>query len=176
MSKYMQAADAIKREIVRLRGLNDAADVLEKIGSLDQAESDLRRAHAEITKQVAQSKVELEEARRQVDVALKHAQQIKMDSQGEAVEAKRRAEADRAKLLEAAEAEAERTASQAETKAREIIESAQKNKAGIDALAAQRESQAKDAQEKVSAAQMELADLQGRIERAKAEIKRMLGA
>lgn len=71
MSNLISVADAIKREAKRCEAFIEAAKVLERIGSFEQAEEDAKRRHAVATAAAtaAQEKLRLaEEAVRQAEV------------------------------------------------------------------------------------------------------------
>lgn len=56
---YIQAAEACRREVTRLKGLSEAADVLEKIGSLEQAHAETVKRTEEATAQATEAQTRL---------------------------------------------------------------------------------------------------------------------
>ena len=157
MSGFNAAANTIIAWAERYKELVDLAALLQKLGSLDNVESEQNaRALA------ARSKAEAEE-RRFLD--------IQASSKGVMSGAQKEAQ----QVVAAAQEKAQGLVNDAQAKASGLVESAKAHKADIDALASQREAQAKDAQAKVTAAQIELATLEAKISTVKAQIVKILG-
>lgn len=175
MSKFLHAADTIERELNRLSGLRDAAEAFRRIGSLEQAEQDAKRRHGEIQgkvieQQVALAALETERRARLVDLEA-HVVHARRDADI----IKTTAGADAAATRSAAETDALAVRNRAKAEGEKIIAAANAHKADVDALAAQRGVQAVAAQTALVVAERELSELQERIAKAKAEVKRMLG-
>ena len=157
MPAFNDAANTIRSWAERYKELLDLAALLQQLGSLDNVESE-QNARA----QAARSNAEAEE-RRFLD--------IQASSKGVLTAAQKEAQ----QVVADAQEKAQGLVNDAQAKASGLVESAKAHKADIDALAGQREAQAKDAQQKVVAAQTELAILESKIAGAKAEIFKILG-
>lgn len=158
MNKTLKAADEVKKLHRMFQSLGEVVEVLDRIGSVEQAEQEVsarvERLNGEAAKLVTQINAASIEAQSIIDGAkLKHDEMI-----GEAAstvsEAKERAK----KVL----AEADAAAEQAVTTARETLQ-----KAEVEALAAEGRRQV---------ATDELAELEGKIAKAQAQINKLLGA
>jgi len=157
MSGFNAAANTIRSWAEHYKELVDLADLLQRLGSLDNVESE-QNARA----QAARSNAEAEE-RRFLD--------IQASSKGVMSDAQKVAQ----QVVADAQDKAQGLVNDAQAKASGLVESAKAHKADIDALASQREAQAKDAQQKEVAAQTELATLEAKISAAKAQIVKILG-
>lgn len=157
MSGFNAAANTIIAWAERYRELVDVAALLQRLGSLENVEFE-QNARA----QAARSNAEAEE-RRFLD--------IQAGSKGVLSDAQNKAQ----QVVADAQDKAQGLVNDAQAKASGMVESAKAHKADIDALASQREAQAKDAQQKVVAAQTELATLEAKIATAKAQIVKILG-
>ena len=174
-SNLLQAAETIKRELNRMRGLQIAAEAIERIGSFEQAEEDARRKHVEITGKVNEAtarllaldteyKARIVDLNSHVEQARREADRTKTESLDEAK-----------KVIDNAKAQGADLVAKANTRAKEIVDAAQvqasqamARKKDIDALTDQVRVQRDEAQH-------ELAALQDKIDKAKAEVKRILG-
>jgi cell division septum initiation protein DivIVA len=157
MSGFNAAANTIIAWADRYKELLDLAALLKQLGSLDNIESE-QNARA----QAARSNAEAEE-RRFLD--------IQAGSKGVMSDAQKEAQ----QVVADAQEKAQGLVNDAQAQASGLVESAKAHKADIDALASQREAQAKDAQQKVVAAQTELDTLEAKIRTAKAQIVKILG-
>lgn len=176
MNEIMQAADVLRREATRTRGLLEAAEALEKVGSLVQVaeEAERRRHSAEqelqsLGARITTAREDLEQARTQHDEILAGARKSAEDSAADA-------EKSRAAVLQGARDEAQGLIASAKAEAE-----AERVKAAsimADAVAAQSSAKAAvdNAAKTVEKKRAELEDIESRIAEARRTITKMIGA
>jgi chromosome segregation ATPase len=80
MSKFHQAADTLKREASRYAALNEAAKVLDELGSLDQAANEAKQMTIANTKEADELREQVntlkETAKKQLEVAAAKSREI----------------------------------------------------------------------------------------------------
>lgn len=172
---YLQAAEALRREATRLRNITDAADALERIGSLHQAQD-------EQTARLDALKVEIADAEKRL-ASLKQAQ----DSLAQENDRMLAAARDQAKSIgDAARKEAEQIITDAKRLADDMVLSAKTQAADIVgkadshraiALQEQRnaESSLSELGKLVRAKQEELDSLNAKLAQARAHLRQLIG-
>lgn len=173
--KLQEAADAIRRAAKMYENFQIAAQALDRVGSLEQAEQEAT-ARTEAAKREAEiAKAELGAITEETEDAIAKRDGVIADTNAEC-----------ARILASAEAAAQEKMAQAGENAQAIVREAQSNAASIvaaaraeangihDSVAAA--AAAKDAAEVArDAAQRELDELNGKIQAAKEQIAKLLG-
>ena len=86
MSRLLNAADTIERELNRMAGLRDAADAFRRIGSLEQAEEDAKRRHDEVQGKVHQVEAALKASEEKAAAELAKASNVLQSAGRQAAE------------------------------------------------------------------------------------------
>jgi peptidoglycan hydrolase CwlO-like protein len=157
MNKILKAADEVKKLHRMFAALGDVIDVLDRVGSLEQAESE---AQARIDKLNAEAK----SLGKRIDEATAEAARILEVANEQATSVRLAVEKQNAEAIAAARAKAD----EMEARATAIIDRA---KAEADAMHAK----ACEAADSVTRAQEELAAIEKKIDDARARIAKMLG-
>lgn len=159
MSSLAKAADDIKKLAVRLKPILELGEVLEGIGSIENAASEADRR-----KQDAYSAAEAaKEAQTAAEGQLAEAQQRVTDAHNEAAGVKSAAEIERVSIIQKASQEAAR-----------IIESANKQKAEANHLADDANKKLQDVNAQVEASRKALENYTKKIEEAKQKIRELI--
>lgn len=157
MNSTLKAADEVKKLARMFQALGDVVEVLERVGSLDQAEQEARA-------RIDRLNTEAESISAKIKAANDKAAAVRATVEGIDATANENAEA----LVEQAKTEAKRISAAASSAANKTVAGAKEyaDAAMASALAAQgREKEATAA----------LVEIDNRIERAKAQIAKLLG-
>ncbi len=156
MNKTLKAADEVKKLARMFHALDEVVEVLDRVGSLDQAEQEaqaridtLRKQHDQI---VAESNLARVEAKRIMDEAKTFAEGLRGEAEA---------------LLAGAKANADMLVEGARDEADALMQSARVGVADAHVRVA-------EAEQAASTAANELADLHARIDAARAEIANLL--
>lgn len=175
MTTKLNAAKSIRNLASLYRDMEAAAEALETIGSIDQATAEAKNlteiARAELNgvrNEVAAAREELaqakKEATRRKDEALLEARNLRDEAQ-RAVEGK----------LVAAETQANLVLAEAKDRAAGIIQEAEDKRTELNNLTAATRQIYNELNGKVQAARQELADTEARLEKVRAELRKLLG-
>lgn len=166
MSKHTDAADAIRRMAKQYEQMVVAADILDQIGSLDNAAKEAQTVATAMQAEVATAKEDLAKAKADIKVAKAKAEEIMQSAADQAAAATQSARAEAARLL------ADTTAKMEATRA-----SIQQ---GIDVAQAEAQSRADvlaglivERQKKVAEINDQVADAEARLEKAEKQMASM---
>lgn len=175
MANLLAAVEAIKREAKRYEQLIEAAAYLETLGSLEQAEIEAKRRVASAQQAAGVAQARLDELTARIDEANAEAEAIVAQAHERSRETARTAEAEKLKITEEARNAAVKIVADARTAAHEIAMQANSRRDEAEARVQALEREEQELRLAVANAQTELAGLSDRIEKARREIKRLLG-
>jgi hypothetical protein len=172
----MEAAEAVRRLARQYEAMVEAANTLERIGSLEQAEKEANERLFALNAREVEAQRRVEDADRLVTLA----------NQG-ATEAKDRAEAQCREKVAASKAEAQAIVENARTEAQGIVSAARTEAEGVRAQTEQERRVNTEAfaavradvlavQADLERKRAELADIEGRIAAARAQAAAIIGA
>ena len=121
---FLQAADAMRREVTRLKGLSEAAEELEKIGSLEQAHTESVGRLASIREETGKAETQLATLQAEISAIEARANGIREDAQARAAAAISEAEQKAAGILDAARKSADKLIVAAKAEADRVIAAA----------------------------------------------------
>lgn len=174
-AELLNACDQVKTWAQRNKAIIALAEALEKIGCVEQAAAEANRRHTTALAGAQAAQNRLDALIAQERAAEVRAADTEKQAKACAAEIVSAAEVNARAVVEKANADAADVLAKARDEAERIVSEAQKRKADLGALASRHENEAKAAQEKLSTANAQLSDVQGRIDHAKGEIKRLLG-
>lgn len=157
MNKILKASDEVKKLHKMFQALGDVVEVLDNVGSLEQAEAEAKARIAKISQDV-------EEARLKIDEANKKAEQIVTDSQAKAEQLLLSAEESARQLI----ADADIKVSQANASADAILATA---KLGVDNCT----QECAEIKARHDAFELEVVELEKRSAKAKAYLAKLAG-
>lgn len=175
MADLFAAAEAIKREAQRYVQLVEAAKVLEALGSLEQAEAQARQRTADARRDLAEAQASLADIDARIVVETVEAEAMLVRARSEAEGIVVAAKNDAARMLENAEREAVQTRDAADEYERVIrADAVDLSSKAANALVA-----AKNTLDEINAdinkANAELAEINERIEKARAAARAAFG-
>ena len=171
---FIEAADQIRRLARQYESMQTAANLLDQLGSLEQAKTEAQAAVDKLGAERGEAKAALQalkDAGREQETVNANAVQAAHDQAAKAVALAddyaehRRKEAD---------SNAADVAAAAKANAEAIVSGAMKQKSDIDTLASQREAQSKAAQDQLATAQAELAVVEDKLKAARAAVQAAL--
>lgn len=174
-SNLLAYAEFLRREATRTQTLLDIAAFMENAGSLEQAANDRERLFSEARAKHEQAKKDLDETQRQVELAKTNLQNAHEQSAAlvNAAEAQAKsilsvAEKAKNEVLVKARADADAIRKEAHDAVRPIKDKAQAEVEQAKAAKAKVDAELREAQDKVAAERKVLANIEGRISKAKA--------
>ena len=175
MSEKIHAADAIRASIRQFKALSEFADVLEKVGSIEQAEKEANAATNTARAEAEKAKEQANKAN-QLLAGMQEATRLKL-IENEQLEKDwiEKAQAEVLELKTNAKERANRTIQEAQTKADSLIAGAQSKLIELDAQVGDAHATLKQLETKVLAAETELKLVTDKIADAQAQIARLLG-
>jgi hypothetical protein len=174
MSSYTDAVESIKVFAARVEGITKVAQVLERIGSLEDAEREILARVDAARKAETQAQLASQESVGELKRIQGQAVLDKQDADRVAQSIRDQAERDAAKVVSDAQARALSVVSEAQAKASQIVEPAKAKAAEALTTAAEKREQADEAQARIVAATKELDVLTLRIASAKSQAARIL--
>ena len=175
MSKYHDAADALRRHAVKYEGLMSAAKALEEIGSLEQAaeeaqaaaltaKDELKTLQDEVAKAKDALKAKKQKAEEQQAMAKAAAELIVGNAKTAAAEIQDNANALAVTIKSQAQAKADQSLAGASRRAEELFETQRQLTESIAAL-----------ELTLAAKTQEAEDIEARLAKAQAQIAKLLG-
>lgn len=181
MSAKLQAADAIRRLAVQLQGMQEAADILESLGSTEQVVAQATADADKAKKELAKATDALGEANRNLAAARAEAGNVLQAAQGNADDLITQARLEADQIAAEAKAQAEQTVRGAVETAKDVasretadarkqldaltiqIREARLTLEKVQALTDDERQAAAQAQAQAEAAQAQLSDIQGKL-------------
>lgn len=175
MTRAHDAADAIRRMAKQYENMVAAAEILEQIGSLENATTEAVAARvaaeksrdAAINAQVA--------AQQSVAAAVEESEKIISEAKKSAATSAQKAKARADEIVSLATEKGEGLIAAAEARAAQINADAIAKQDAAKSATASAASREKDINARIKAAEDELADLQGKIDALKAQAAKLLG-
>ncbi|MFA6972400.1 MAG: hypothetical protein WC208_13525 [Gallionella sp.] len=173
MSKFHDAAQVLKREAIRFAALNQAAEALEELGSIDQAATEAKARAEAFTKEADVVKAEVD-ALKASAAKLKEAQASKQ-KEADAAHAQLMVDANvrHDQLVAEATAKAQSIVSNAEDTANARIASAEKQLATMQKIKEALSAQCDELHEKQKAATTEAEIAESRLSKVKEAIAKL---
>lgn len=174
MSALLNAAEAIKREARRAQELIAAAEHLERIGSLEQAEQQATRAHKEAVERLAEARAALESVNHEIAEANERAAMIIANANAEATELVRGAKAEADEIIGKASADTGRAIVDAARDADRIASGAKAEAAAAAASRDKAREELSAVQKQIAQATADLETLRGKIAAAKQQARALI--
>ena len=174
MSDLINVADQVKAWAKRNEAIAQLAEALERVGSIEQAESEAQQRLETLRSEIAAVDGRREAALDALNEAEIAARDTLANAQAQAAKLKRQGEADAAAKLQEADDEGKKILAEARLRATQVLNDAHEKVAGKKRDAEALEKEAQEASDRRNAALAELEVLQKKIAAAKAEAKRLL--
>lgn len=170
MSKHTDAADAIRRMAKQYEQMVTAADILDQIGSLDNAAKEAQAVATAMQIEVATARDDLAKAKADLKAAKAKAEEVMQSAADQAAAATQAARAEAARLLADATAKMEATRASIQTGIDVAQAEAQGRADVLAALIVERQKKVAEINEKVADAELRLEKAEKQMASMKAKL------
>jgi hypothetical protein len=174
MSDVQQAAQKFRTLVPTITKFLEIGQALERIGSLESAAEGAQQREIAARQKAEAVEAEFAELLRIEEESRQRAARIVETATAEAAQVKKDAQATASRVLQEAEDEANAKVAEANLKAEATIARGAQSERGAMERATETNRRAIEVDEQIAAKRRELADIEGRVTRAKAEAQRIV--